>query len=308
MTDREIDISKKDDLDINNIEKESELESNLEILFYKKELLHIQDDKIIDKNLINKTSNELINNYNSDEYENYLKILTMIPKKFIKKNFKVEYLGNKITINQVLKDGKIKELHEIKCPKYCNILEECTKLVDEIKYKRSQLLNNYNSLLLSDSIVPLDKNKFIEKKKDFLDLLHKYYSYRKYYTFINNLNLDDKKKILLYNLIENKNNSNDIIIDLLENNDYYIKNDTINEINIMKLNKLNLYNDILSELKDLGDNKINKELKDKIIDYLNSDNEKEINKLLEYDINITNKIIKIAVLEKPEISNIEKLL
>jgi len=72
---------------------------------------------------------------------------------------------------------------------------------------------------------------------------------------INNLYDEKKKKIILFELVRDKNQDNDSHVDNMEGNDYMIKHETVNKINEQKLNKLNLYNNILKNLRQINDKK-----------------------------------------------------
>ena len=277
--------------------------SNLDSNFYQNELLHKHDDRLIDKEKIEKKIKVFHDNYYSDEYQNYLKILEIIPKKFIKKNYKVDYQGKDITIYQVNKEN-LKELHKIESPKYINIMDKLDELKNIISHQRGELLNQYNNLLLSEDVIPLTKNEFVEKKKEFMENLHEYYAYKKFYITINNLNLENKKNIIYYELIESKLHSNDVIMDNLEGESHPINIETIRKINTLKLEKLNIYNEIVDDLK--CDEK-SKELNIKIQEYLSQEKEKEVYKLLELDIVASKNKIEYVLLEKLSISNVNKL-
>jgi len=290
------------------------LEPNLnnDLLFYHDYSLHKHDERLIDKEIVEAKVKKLYDNFHSEEYQNYLRVLTIIPKRFMKKNYKVKYEGNMIEIYQLPKTGKPKELHKIVGPKYVNIPDKLEELKKIILVERENLLDKYNQLLLSDNVLPLEKNQFIDDKKQFLDYLHEYYSYKKFYMDINNLYDENKRKIVLFELVRDKHQDNDSHIDNLEGDDYLIKEETINKINEQKLNKLNLYNNILKNLQLINDKKVDKEtmknIEDEIKEYLDMETEKENKRLIDLEIKATKNMVKYAIIEKPSITNVDRLL
>ena len=193
----DVDIS--DETDKNSFEEPN---LNNDIMFYHDNILHKHDEKLIDKEIIDKKVKKLYDNFHSEEYQNYLKILNLIPKKFMKKNYQVKYKGNEIEIYMILKSGQLKELHKIKGPKYVDIIERLDELEKVIVVERKNLLNKYNTLLIADNVLPLDKNQFVEDKKIFMEHLHEYYAYKKFYMDINNLYDIERKRIILFKLVK----------------------------------------------------------------------------------------------------------
>ena len=303
----DVDIS--DETDKNSFEEPN---LNNDIMFYHDNILHKHDEKLIDKEIIDKKVKKLYDNFHSEEYQNYLKILNLIPKKFMKKNYQVKYKGNEIEIYMILKSGQLKELHKIKGPKYVDIIERLDELEKVIVVERKNLLNKYNTLLIADNVLPLDKNQFVEDKKIFMEHLHEYYAYKKFYMDINNLYDIERKRIILFKLVKDKHQTNDINTDSLEGDDYMIRHTTINKINEHKLNKLNLYNNIVKNLKLQDGQKIDKDqmdnIEEEIRDYLNMKKETENNRLIDLEIKITNNMVKYGILERPSITYVDKLI
>lgn len=293
---------------------ETILEPNLnnDIMFYHDNALHKHDERLINKEIVDTKVKKLYDNFHSEEYQNYLRILNIIPKRFMKKTYRVKYEGNSIEIYQLPKSGQPRELHKIKGPKYVDILAKLAELEKIIKIERKKLLDKYNELLISDNVLPLEKNQFIDDKKEFMEHLHEYYSYKKFHMDINNLYDENKKKIILFELVRDKNQANDTYVDNLEGNDYMIKQDTVNKINEHKLNKLNLYNNIIKNLRHINDKKVNAEemkiIEDEIKEYLDMDTEKENERLVDLEIKTTKKLVKYAILERPSITNVDKLI
>lgn len=293
---------------------DSNLEPNLneDLMFYQNNALHKHDEKLIDKEVIESKARKLYDNYHSEDYQNYLKVLTIIPKRFMKKNYQVKYEGSDITIYQIPKTGQPKEIHKIKGPKYVDISSRLDELSKTIKVERADLLDKYNNLLISDNILPLEKNKFVEDKKQFLNNLHEYYAYKKFHMDINHLHDDNKKRIVLFDLVKDKHQSNDLSIDNLEGDEYMIREETIQKINEQKLNKLKLYNTILKNLKGLDNQKKDKDtmkaLEDDIREYLDMSKEKENDRLIDLEIKASKSMVNYAVIDLPSVTNIDKLL
>lgn len=278
---------------INDENKQEEIPNMTLENFYINEMLHKDDEKIIDRENIEKIVNNWYNNYYSEEYNNYLKVLDIIPKKFSKKIYETRYLGNKIIIYKLLQNKAKEIISTITIPKYVNVNEEADKLKNELKLLRENLLIKYKSLLFSDNVNMKDKNDFINDKDNLVNKLEKYYQFKKYYLMINNINLNGKINIQL-NEIENEK---------LITNNYYIDQNLIHLINQNKTNKLNEFNEILLKLN--YNEKIEKE--DFEI-YLNNDLDKEYTSKLGIEIANTNKYIDFAIIELPKITNIDKII
>lgn len=283
----------QENIKIDDENKQEEITNMTLENFYINEMLHKDDEKIIDRENIEKMVNHWYNNYHSEEYNNYLKVLDIIPKKFSKKIYETRYLGNKIIINKLLQNKSKEIISTITIPKYVNVNEEADKLKNELKLLRENLLVKYKSLLVSDNVNMKDKNNFIKDKENFINKLEKYYQFKKYYLMINNINLNGKINIQL-NEIENEK----LII-----NDYYIDQNLIHLINQNKTNKLNEFNEILLKLN--YNEKIEKE--DFEI-YLNNELDKEYTSRLELEISNSNKYIDFAIIELPKITNIDKII
>lgn len=296
-------------------DKKEEVEEpklNTDIMFYHDNALHKHDEKLIDKEIIENKAKKLYDNFHSEDYQNYIRVLDIIPKRFMKKSYKVDYNGDEITIYHIPKSGQPKEIHKIKGPEYVNILDKLDELTKTIRVEREKLLNKYNTLLLSDNVLPLEKNQFIEEKTEFLNHLHEYYSYKKFHMDINNLHEENKKKIILFDLVKDKHQSNDILIDNLEGDDYMIKQEIVDKINEQKLNKLNLYNNILKNLRLTEGKKVDMEemkvIEEEIKEYLEMDKEKENNRLVDLEIKATKNMVQTAVVKLPTITNVDKLI
>lgn len=283
----------QENIKIDDENKQEEITNMTLENFYINEMLHKDDEKIIDRENIEKMVNHWYNNYHSEEYNNYLKVLDIIPKKFSKKIYETRYLGNKIIIYKLLQNKSKEIISTITIPKYVNVNEEADKLKNELKLLRENLLVKYKSLLVSDNVNMKDKNNFIKDKENFINKLEKYYQFKKYYLMINNINLNGKINIQL-NEIENEK----LII-----NDYYIDQNLIHLINQNKTNKLNEFNEILLKLN--YNEKIEKE--DFEI-YLNNELDKEYTSRLELEISNSNKYIDFAIIELPKITNIDKII
>ncbi len=151
----------------NKSETTEALEPNLnnDLMFYHDYGLHKHDERLIDKEIVEAKAKKLYDNFYSEEYQNYLRVLNIIPKRFMKKTYKVKYEGNDIEIYILPKTGQPKELHKITGPNYVNILERLDELEKSIYVGRKNLLDKYNELLLSDNVLPLEKNQFVDEKK-----------------------------------------------------------------------------------------------------------------------------------------------
>jgi hypothetical protein len=276
---------------------------NFDILFYQNEMLNEEDDKLINKDTINNNVLKYYQNYYSEDYQTYLKLLKSIPQKYNRKSYEIVYQGKDIIVNKIIGEKKRNHIGTITKPKYqLNINEFLYSLKTDIRNRRNSLMIEYKRHLSTDNITMIDKNTFLQHKKEYIELLERYYSIKKYYMKINNISYDNKKNILIYNL-EAKINNNDTIKELIECNVYKISNNLIDQINQTKKNKLELYNEIMRKYK-LNEDVTDEEIKD----YLNKEEYNNNNKILNNEIKKLNNTIDYYIEELPSFINLEKLL
>lgn len=285
-----------------NLEEEQEYD-NFDILFYQNEMLNEEDDKLINKENIDKMVLKFYNNYHSEEYQDYLKLLKIIPKKFNRKSYEIKYEGDEIIINKIISDKQRKKIGSIKKPIYdLNVSNILYQMKNEIKEKRNKLMIEYKKFLSTDNITTIDKNTFLEHKKDYIEKLENYYAVKKYYLKINDISYESKKKILTYQL-DSKITSNDKIQELLTCDVYNISSNLINIMNDYTKNKIDLYNEIVRKIK-IGEEISDEEIKD----YLNKDTYNKNIKILNNEVKKINNYIDFIVKELPDISNAEDIL
>mgnify|MGYP001281785451 CR=1 FL=1 len=260
------------------------------------------DKDLIDNDIIHKRVTEYIDNYYSDEYKEYINYIQHIYKKFVKKNFYIKNNNVNIKVFKIKEDKIIINLIK---PKQINIETELNSLKDDINVKRNILTKEYRNLMMEDNVIPNIKNKFIDKKNEFIVLLEKYYIYDLYFRKINNIRSDiDTSKIFYSKLITTLNQDNEYI-NLLNLDFYDVDNHIIDKINQHDIQKLNDYNEIKEMIN--FDNTDKNLLREKIINYLDKTENKQNNKLLKQNIIKQDNLIYDLILEKPKVKSKIKL-
>ena len=271
------------------------MKSKKNIFFHDEYLIEETDKKLIDVEKVENNVRRMINNYKSSEYNNYNKILNKLPKIFGKKTYKIEYKKESIKVHKFKKDGDTQLLHNIVKPIINNIMD-FENTLHSINHSRKLLKNKYLELITEDNVSLADKNKFTKDKLSFIELLEDYYSQKNYYMMINNLvGSDNYTNISISNYQPFINSKGDYDNQLFMSQ-YKINPEVIEEINEIKINSLNKFNNIKENMQ-LNNNK---ELKEIIKNYLNKE-DSEINKKINQVIKEQNEEILYVVDKLPKI-------
>jgi hypothetical protein len=287
-----------------NIEQNTVSHTN-PIYFNQDILLDTSDLQLVDVNKIEEKVQHYINNYKSTEFNNYLKILTKIPKIFGKKSYIIEYLSDSISIFKVNKiKDKTKDknrdrelIHKIQKP----VLEELPNndnTILNLNYLRNTLKNQYINYFSQDNVSLSDKSQFVKQKEEFIKELENYYICQNYYAVINNQNNQENDKhisVANYSIFMNEKTEYDNKLFLSH---YRINSDIIDQINQLKSDNLEKYN-LINEQIDI---ETNKELEETISNYLKKD-DKTVNKQLQNIINQQNNIINYKIIKLPKLDN-----
>jgi hypothetical protein len=287
----ESDINQKKEEEItelDNLEMDEKISKNYKILKYQEETEKVEEplqeggkkdeidffleniNEIFSKKNIKSKVNELITNYNSNKFNDYLEQLNHIYAKNLKK-YKIERKNK--TINLIDKKQK-------KIIKKINILDikfietELIKLKKEVEYYKYVLINLYINIHYGDNNKKKElENNFNNQRKKYVKLNELYISYDIYNKLIN----EDLKENFTLLALPTIKIDKDTLNKYIENKNYQIPNDIIEEIynNNMKANKL--YNNLMSSEKKER-NKIEEYLKVKINE--KNDINKKINKLI----------------------------
>ena len=292
--------------DNENIENNENNENEKLIYFDNDNLLDISDNQLIDVTKIEEQVLQNVNNYKSEEYSNYLKILKKIPKIFGKKTYQIEYTKDTILIYKLIKKNKTKDdkgdnhreiLHKIQKPILLQLPNrEQTKL--DLEHIRNDLKKQYINYVEQDNVSLTDKSQFIKQKEEFISKLEEYYIDMNYYYSVNNLKENDNDKhisVANYKIFMNEKAEYDNKLFLSH---YRINSEIINEINQHKSDNLDKYN-LINEQIELENNK---ELEKTIQEYLNKD-DTEITKKLKKVIKQQDNMIDYKITKLPVIDN-----
>jgi hypothetical protein len=250
-----------------------------EIFFNDNYLIEETDKKLIDVQKVESDVKQLLNNYKSNEYHQYNKLLNKIPKIFGKKTFKIEYKKESIKIYKIKKDGESTLIHNIVKPIISNIINFENEL-HNINYQRTSLKKTYVEHVTGENVSLADKNKFIKDKNTFIELLEKFYTHKNYHMIVNNLvGSENYTTISISSYLPFINTKTEYDNQLFFSQ-YKINPEVIEEINENKIKSLNNFNNIRENLSLNND----KELKEIIKQYLNKDDKEVVNKI--------NKVIK----------------
>lgn len=291
----------------NEIIENNENNENEKLIYFDHDkLLDISDNQLIDVTKIEEQVLQNVNNYKSEEYSNYLKILKKIPKIFGKKTYQIEYTKEAILIYKLIKKNKTKDdkgdnhreiLHKIQKPILSQLPNrEQSKL--DLEHIRNDLKKQYINYVEQDNVSLTDKSQFIKQKEEFISKLEEYYIDMNYYYSVNNLKENDNDKhisVANYKIFMNEKAEYDNKLFLSH---YRINSEIINEINQHKSDNLDKYNSINEQIELEN----NKELEKTIQEYLNKD-DTEITKKLRKVIKQQNNMIDYKITKLPVIDN-----
>jgi hypothetical protein len=182
-----------------------------------------------------------------------------------------------------------------------------------ISNKRLELQIHYQSLVNKLDVQPEEKKQFEKERKQFIDLLERYYIYDLYNHQINNISLEGKSNIVVQELHGFlKDNTEKKFT--LDGNLYTIDNSLVERINANNSNRLNTYNDLMVKLqsskstlssssKEKAD-KTEKDKREKIIDeikeYLKSNDENaKLNNEIKDAVRVQNTYIDYIIYKLP---------
>ena len=258
--------------------------------------------KMNQEEIENKVMNH-INNYNSEEYNKYIKYYQAIysasnQKYGIRINNKGDiYLIKRPPIPKELKNKKVKEtvqdiindtsyekdyLIKLTPPEYLDIKTELDKLTKELNVLSGHIKLFQDELIeLGSDISGSDIKKFEKLREKFYKLINKKYIYTKYFEEINSIVVDEERINMEANEIISYTDDNDIKSFKLESRFVNAPNSLISDITSQIKENIENYKIILdsesedkkrynSHIKDFienknkNNNKINKEIKDLI--------------------------------------------
>ena len=258
----------------------------------------ISNNPLINKQKIISKVEHYINNYQSEDYQNYKngkltnKIYQRINKRYnmIKGNDTIELFDRKT--DKVI--VKIKEPKYIIVSKSLEDLRESENILKhDLDIEYNELKNNINNR--ENKSIKLKVKEFEEMKNEYIQILENIEIYKLYYLMINKINVNETENIKKSIITEHFGSDTQLI----EKKSYNIPNELIDNHYILQGEKIDKYN----ELKQLmNNNKFNKDDIKKFIEF-NKKISSEYNNNIEKYINNDNKINYIVAKLPKIISN-----
>lgn len=267
------------------IDEEQEGGAAATLVEYKINYLVPDDEQLVNVDKIKSAVKKYIENYNSDAMKKYKQLFKTVYQKYSSKRYTIDNNDNEIIVSKssdgTSKIGKRDIVFEISKPEYIfyNKDSNLIHMKNKISNKRIDLQIHYQSLVNKLNVQPEEKKKFEKERKNFIDLLERYYIYNLYHQQINNIVLDGKSNIIIQELHgflkDNAEKKYALDSDL-----YKIDNTLVDRINTNNSIRLNLYNELIVKLqgaKSTLSSSIEKEDKTS-----NDKKEKIINEIKEY--------------------------
>jgi hypothetical protein len=289
---------------------------------YKIKYLVPDDEHLVNIDRIKSTVKKYIENYQSDAMKKYKQLFKIVYQKYSSKRYLIDNTDTEIIVSRVSegsakasKNEKRDIVYEISKPKYIfyNKDNNLIHMKSIISNKRLELQIHYQSLVNKLDVQPEEKKQFEKERKQFIDLLERYYIYDLYNHQINNISLEGKSNIVVQELHGFlKDNTEKKFT--LDGNLYTIDNSLVERINANNSNRLNTYNDLMVKLqsskstsssssKEKAD-KTEKDKREKLIDeikeYLKSNDENaKLNNEIKDAVRIQNTYIDYIIYKLP---------
>lgn len=289
---------------------------------YKIKYLVPDDEHLVNIDRINSTVKKYIENYHSDAMKKYKQLFKIVYQKYSSKRYLIDNTDTEIIVSRVSegsakasKNEKRDIVYEISKPKYIfyNKDNNLIHMKSIISNKRLELQIHYQSLVNKLDVQPEEKKQFEKERKQFIDLLERYYIYDLYNHQINNISLEGKSNIVVQELHGFlKDNTEKKFT--LDGNLYTIDNSLVERINANNSNRLNTYNDLMVKLQSAKSisssssrekaDKTEKDKREKLIDeikeYLKSNDENaKLNNEIKDAVRIQNTYIDYIIYKLP---------
>ena len=215
------------------------------------------DEQLVNSDKIKSTVKRYIDNYHSDAMKKYKQLFKIVYQKYSNKRYLIDNTDTEIIVSKVSegaskgsKMGKRDVVYEISKPIYIfyNKANNLNLMKSMISNKRQELQIHYQSLVNKLDVQPEEKTQFEKARKQFIELLERYYIYDLYNHQINNISLDGKSNIVVQELHGFlKDNAEKKFT--LDGNLYKIDNSLVERINSHNSNRLNIYNELMIKLQ-----------------------------------------------------------
>ena len=265
---------------------------------YKINWLVSSDDELVGKEKIIQRVKEYIANYNSEEFKKYNKDFKNLYQKYSNKRHVINQTEDKILV--VKNTEKQEVVMELTKPRYIFYDKDhkLYKMKQEIGNERKRLKLEYDKLSSKIDVELEERKEFEKQRKKFIDLLERYYIFTLYHSKINNIDNTNKQKILIQDtlLVSNSDEEHKILCGEL----YMISNTVIDQINSVNASKLDEYNTLISKMQSVKDIGKDKELIEKIRQYLKRDQNIELNNQLKNNKKEQDNLVTFIVSSIPE--------
>lgn len=227
------------------------------LIEYKINFLVPDDEQLVSIDKIKSTVKKYIENYQSDAMKKYKQLFKIVYQKYSSKRYLIDNTDTEIIVSRLsertskdYKIGKRNIVYEISKPKYIFYNKDNNLILMKfmISNKRLELQIHYQTLVNKLDVQSEEKQQFEKERKQFIDLLERYYIYNLYDHQINNISLEGKSNIIVQEL-QGFLNDNVEKKFTLDSNLYTIDNSLIEKININNSSRLNIYNDLMVKLQ-----------------------------------------------------------
>ena len=227
------------------------------LIEYKINYLVPDDEHLVNPDKIKSTVKRYIENYQSDAMKKYKQLFKIVYQKYSSKRYLIDNTDTEIIVSKLSektnKDSKIGKrdiVYEISKPQYIfyNKNNNLILMKSIISNKRLELQIHYQSLVNKLDVQLEEKKQFEKDRKNFIDLLERYYIYNLYNHQINNISLEGKSNIVIQELHGFlKDNAEKTFA--LDGNLYSIDNSLVERINATNSSRLNIYNELMVKLQ-----------------------------------------------------------
>ena len=226
---------------------------------YKINYLVLDDEHLVNPDKIKSTVKRYIENYQSDAMKKYKQLFKIVYQKYSSKKYLIDNTDTEIIVSKLAektskdyKIGKRDIVYEISKPQYIfyNKYNNLILMKSIISNKRLELQIHYQSLVNKLDVQLEEKKQFEKDRKQFIDLLERYYIYNLYNHHINNIALEGKSNIVFQELRGFLNDHAEKTF-ALDGNLYSIDNSLIDRININNSSKLDIYNELMVKLQSV---------------------------------------------------------
>jgi hypothetical protein len=226
----------------------------LHVSVHEYKILYLADDdeKLVNPEKIKKTVARYIDNYNSESMKKYKQLFKNVYQKYSNKRYRIDNNEDEIVVVKASATNQKKPeiVFEVNKPGYIFYNKDygLLKLKQRISNKRQELQLHYQNLVNKLEVTPEEKKQFEKERKNFIDILERFYIFNLYHQKINNITNEGKTNLLIQQPEGFIKENTDRVISLI-GNVYSIDNTLIDNINANNANRLNNYNELIAKLK-----------------------------------------------------------